>query len=124
MFNIVENPQTKELFLAGNCTHEEGRTNTVAFDGTPVSQNIQGWKVIGQAPHAQAWFDEPGQYSTLYGSMSVAMLDGDKWLKFEMGDNIAYLRNWLKDASASGVVSVANQLAYSCRNVARSKANA
>jgi hypothetical protein len=123
MYNIVENPETKELFLAGNCTHEECRTNTIAFDGTPISQNIENWRVVGQAPNAQAWLDEPGKYGTLYGSMTIAMLDGDKWIAFDIGETIAYLRNWVKDASENDVVvSVANQKAYSSRNVARSKA--
>ena len=115
MFNIVENPQTKELFLAGY-------SGGIAFDGTPYCLDVTGWAVVGQAPHAEAWFSNPGDYSTLYGSMSVAMLDGDKWLQFEMGDNIAWLRNWLRDASATNTVTVANQRAYSSRNIARSKA--
>jgi len=122
MFNIVENPNTKELFLASNCYSGNEFVTTYAFDGTPISQNITGWKVIGDAPCVKAWYNEPGNYSTFFGSMTVAMLDGEKWLKFEMGDNISYLRNWLQDAQAGNIVTIANERAYSCRNVARSKA--
>lgn len=122
MFNIVENPNTKELFLASTCDSGNGKVTTYAFDGTPIAQNIDGWEVVGQAPCVQAWYDEPGRYGTFFGSMSVAMLNGEEWLKFEMGDNISYLRNWLQDAEAHNTVSIANQRAYSCRNIARSKA--
>ena len=120
--DIVENPQTKELFLSSGEVID-GCTRLYSFDGTPYAKSIGGWEVTGQAPHAQAWFDEPGRYGTFYGSMSVAMMDGNKWFKFTMGDNISYLRNWAIDAQEANVVSVNNCKAYSCRNVARSKSS-
>ena len=122
MANIVENPNTKELFLASDC-RSNGLVTTFAFDGTPIAQKIDGWKVIGQAPCVQSWYDEPGRYGTFYGSMSIAMLVDGEWKTFKMGESIAHLRNWLQDAETHNTVSIANQRAYSCRNVARNKAS-
>ena len=116
MANIIENPTTKEIFLQGF------GQQFYSFDGTPYSADTIGWKVVGQAPDVKSWIAEPGNYGTFYGSMTVAMLDGKKWLQFTMGDNISFLRNWLLDAQSHNTVSIVNQRAYSDRNVARSKA--
>lgn len=117
MFNIVENPTTKELFLQGY------GQQVLSFNGTPYNIDTAGWEVVGQAPNAEAWINEPGNYNTFYGSMSVAMLDSGKWLNFTMGDNIAYLRNWVSNAKSHTTVSIANLRAYSDRNVARKQAS-
>ncbi len=124
MFNIVENPTIKRLYLAGE-TITGQKTQCVAFDGTPISLDIEGWKVIAKAPSAEAWGDEPGNYRTYHGAINVLMIEpSGKKLNFKMGDNISYLLNWVKDAESTGnVVSYQWIAAFSDRNTARQAAN-
>ena len=117
--NIIENPQTKKLYA-------EGQDSIYDFDGTSyVKPDITGWKVIARNLRCVAdWQAQPGNYNTLYGAIAILMIERDgRKSSFKMGDNISYLLNWIKDASASATISFQWLGVYSDRNIARAKAN-
>lgn len=117
--NIIENPQSKELFA-----HVGG--TIYAFDGTPytVPADVTGWPIVAQVENVDAWIAAPGDCRTYYGAVTVTTVEKSGCRStFKMGDNISYLLNWLSDARET-LEAVSYQWigAYSDRNVARSKA--
>lgn len=120
MFNIVESPQTKELFLQA-----EGQL--LRFDGTPYAQpDTSHWLIIGQASCANTWFSEPGKSGTLHGRVTICLIETEdsKPTTFTMGGTLAYIRNWVSDAKARNFdVYTINERAYSDRNKARENVN-
>ena len=123
MFNIVENPKTKRLYMQGNCQHEGGRVSTYSFDGTPISQNIDGWKAVATGvPCVADWIKNPGDFNTLAMSTTICLIptEESKPEVFTMGGTLSYITNWIKDAKVRNFDAYTiNEEAYSCRNAAR-----
>lgn len=117
--NIIENPHTKELFA-------EGQESIFDFDGTSYAKrDVAGWRVVATGLRCVAdWQAEPGNFDTLYGAITVLMIEADgRKFSFKMGDNISYLLDWVRQASTSATISYQWLGVYSDRNIARQKAN-
>jgi len=116
MINIVENPDTKELYA------EIGPQQIMAFDGAPYAQTLTGWQVVGQALSAKHWMTAPGDCRTYYGAIDALVVYPDgKSDTYRLGETISWLRNWIADMERQATVSVMWLAAYSDRNVARAK---
>lgn len=120
MLIIVEQPETKRLYAVSDF-------GCYTFDGTPVSLDTTGWRVIASnVPTVADWQRQPGNYRTYYGAVTVFTVErGGHKATFKMGDNISYLVNWLRDAQTSPVYEAVSYqwiAAYSDRNAARAQA--
>lgn len=126
MLTIVENPTTRRLYaLSADLVPAQ----MYAFDGTPIlaPADVTTWPIIARnVPTVADWQKNPGDYNTLSAAVSIFTVErGGRKDAFKMGDNLAYLNNWLADAQRNpGYEAVSYQwiAAFGDRNAARSAA--
>lgn len=92
MSAIVQDPETRELFLDG-----AGTMVMYAFDGTPLSR--RELPQVGEVACLFDWQADPGQYGPAFVLADV-WPQGQK-STFTAGGSFLYVCNWCKDHDAA-----------------------